>query len=164
MTPRKTKRSIANVKLTRKFHFRYLGLWMLMTACLVLVLNMVLLLYYQESWELQRWNPEVADELASLRGDVVTALVAEIAFFLLAILGMGVFTAHRIAGPYLRMKNVFNEVADGNLGCRIKFRKYDRLEDVEAAFNRMMDSVEGKAGRALGDANPGSTPASLPSK
>jgi len=117
---------------------------MLMTSCLVLILNLILYLYYQQGWAIQQMGAGLAEEASSLRAEVISAMGVEIVFFILAIIGMGVMTAHRIAGPYIRLKAVFDEVGSGNLDCRLKFRKYDRLDHLEEAFNRMMDSLQQK--------------------
>ena len=39
------------MKLTRKYHFRYMGLWIMITVCLLLILNIVLYLYIHERWK-----------------------------------------------------------------------------------------------------------------
>jgi len=123
---------------------------MLMTSCLVLILNLILFLYYREGWTIQQMSAGLSDGASSLRVEVLSAMVVEIVFFILAIIGMGIMTAHRIAGPYVRLRSVFNEVGGGNMDCRLRFRSYDGLEDLEAAFNRMMDTLQGKQ-KAGGD-------------
>ena len=54
----------------------------------------------------------------------------------------GVLSAHRIAGVHLRLKKVFDQVREGSLDTRLRFRNEDRLDEVEHSFNIMMDSLQ----------------------
>jgi methyl-accepting chemotaxis protein len=150
MPEQKYKRSLRSVRLTRKFHFRYMGLWMLLAFCQVLILNFFLYLHFREGWELNAWGAGLEAEYAALRTQATVAMAAEVVFFTLAIVGMGIMTAHRIAGPYLRLKATFKDVGDGNLSSRLRFRQYDGLEDVEQAFNEMMDKLRARFGQKPG--------------
>ena len=51
-------------------------------------------------------------------------------------------TGHRIAGPYIRLNAAFDELRNGNLDYRVKFRDYDHLEEVEEAFNVMAAKIQ----------------------
>ena len=61
-----------------------------------------------------------------------------------AILVMAVVTAHRIGGPYIAVKRTCKAIERGDMSQRLKFRDYDRLDDVQEAFNEMMDAVEAR--------------------
>lgn len=67
---------------------------------------------------------------------------------------LGKATAHRLAGPQIAIKNACNEIQAGSLKARVHFREYDHLDDVEQAFNCMMDTlqarIEGKSEPAQG--------------
>jgi methyl-accepting chemotaxis protein len=64
---------------------------------------------------------------------IVSFLIGTIAIFALA--------CHRIAGTYIALKRTFGQIKEGDHSVRLKFREYDRLEDVADAFNEMMDSI-----------------------
>mgnify|MGYP000538399420 CR=1 FL=1 len=42
----RSRRKLSNISLTRKYHFRYFGSWLLMTAGLVLAANAMLYLFF----------------------------------------------------------------------------------------------------------------------
>jgi HAMP domain-containing protein len=135
-------RSLANVRLTRKYHFPYMGLWMFISICLVLALNLVIYLYAQERWG----GPYSLDhafhqEYVALSRVFLMALAVEALCFIVATTALAVVTAHRIAGPFIRLQNTFHAVRDGDLSLKLKFRDYDHLEDVEGAFDEMMAAL-----------------------
>ena len=138
----KHKRSLANVRLTRKYHFAYMGLWMFISACLVLALNLVLYLYAEERWGgPYSLAQSFHQEYVALRRVFLMALAVEALCFIVATTALAVLTAHRIAGPYIRLQNTFHAVRDGDLSLKLKFRDYDHLEDVERAFDEMMGAL-----------------------
>jgi len=137
-----SQRRLSNVKLTRKHHFRYMGLWIFLTAGFVIVLNLVLYLYVEERWGgMASLSRPFHQEYIAIRSTFVGSLVIEAVLFIVGIVGLAMFTAHRVAGPYIRLRSVCNSVSGGNLQQRLKFRDYDHLEEVEEAFNKMMDHM-----------------------
>ncbi|NQT92658.1 MAG: hypothetical protein HQ559_07850, partial [Lentisphaerae bacterium] len=77
----------------------------------------------------------------AMRHMFVVALVIEISLFTFAFVCLAKLTAHRIAGPYIRLRQVFESVGKGDFQQSLKFRDYDRLEEVEEAFNAMMVGI-----------------------
>jgi nitrogen fixation/metabolism regulation signal transduction histidine kinase len=71
-----------------------------------------------------------------------------VAVVLLLHIGMifwiGLKASHRFAGPIYRIKKTMQQIAEGERGLRITLRENDKLKDVAAEFNRMMDSLEGE--------------------
>ncbi|NQT92734.1 MAG: methyl-accepting chemotaxis protein [Lentisphaerae bacterium] len=148
----RSQRRLSNVTLTRKYHFRYMGLWMILASFFVIVLNMVLYLYVEERWGgLSSLSQPFHQEYIGIRKVFVGSLCLEAVLFIIGIVGLGMFTAHRVAGPYIRLQHVFKAVTAGNFNQDLKFRDYDRLEEVEDGFNRMMGKVREELGRT-GDA------------
>ncbi|MFC1452839.1 HAMP domain-containing protein [Verrucomicrobiota bacterium] len=141
-----SKRTLGNVRLTRKYHFRYMGLWIVMAVCLVVVVNLLLHLFVTERWGGPGAGSGAYQEFDFIRKGWGMIMVLEIAFFAVAIVGLAVTTAHRIAGPFIRLRNVFDAVRDGNVDTRLKFRTEDGLEELESAFNAMMDSLKPRLG------------------
>ena len=140
--PGKKKRSLSNIWMTKKFHLRYLGLWVLTTVSLILLLNYLLYLIIMEQWvyttDVWMTSPGSTPPLHSL---VAGALMLEAFFFSVAVIYLGSVTSNRIAGPHIRLKRVCENIRDGETNQRLNFRSYDRLEDVEAAFNGMIESL-----------------------
>jgi len=147
----RSQRRLSNVKLTRKYHFRYMGLWIILASFFVIVLNMVLYLYVEERWGgLASLSRPFHQEYIGIRRVFVGSLCLEAVLFIVGIVGLGMFTAHRVAGPYIRLRHVCAAVTAGNFSQELKFRDYDHLEEVEDAFNGMMSKVREKLG-ATGD-------------
>ncbi|MEA2691020.1 MAG: hypothetical protein QOJ16_407, partial [Acidobacteriota bacterium] len=62
-----------------------------------------------------------------------------------ALVALALFTTQRLAGPFIALKRACEDVKDGNLARRVRFRRADgHLLEVEAAFNEMMESLEGR--------------------
>lgn len=137
-----SRRRLSNVRLTRKYRIAYMGLWIAVAMLLVVVMNAVLFLYVEERWAgLGSLSSAFHQQYISIRNTFILALVAETILFAFAIFGLAIMTTHRIAGPYVRLKAVFDEVRGGNYQQPLNFRKYDGLEDVAEAFNTMMEKV-----------------------
>ena len=140
-----SKRRLSNVKLTRKFHFRYLGLWILLTVGLVAMANVLLFLLAEEHWhDLYALDTRFQDEYMIQRQMMASALGFATLLFSAAVVALAKLTAHRIAGPYIKLQRVFESVRDGNLDQELRFRKYDHLGELETAFNEMMVAVRAR--------------------
>ena len=142
-----TRRRLSSIKLTRQYHFRYLGLWVLMTLTLVLIVNVVLYALMMDRWrDVGGLGEGPNTDVEFVRNVFVASMVAWTLFFLAAIGGFAMVTVHRIAGPFIRLRMAFEEVRDGNFEYRLRFRSYDHLQDIEQSFNEMMESI----GREIG--------------
>ena len=53
-----------------------------------------------------------------------------------------VLLTHKIVGPLVRFKHVFEAVKQGDYSARVHIRKNDYLHELADSFNAMMDSVE----------------------
>lgn len=148
-----SKRSLSNLKLTSEFHFKYLGLWVVITLALMVSNNIVLFLWIQEHFleALSALSP-MHVRFIEMKNTIVTALVVETILFGVGVIFLAKLTAHRIAGPYIRLQKTFDAVRSGNAKARLKFRDYDSLEFLAEAFNGMMDDVStGKVTGAKAD-------------
>jgi len=144
-----SKRSIRNLRLTREYHFRYLGLWIMVTIALITSCNLILYLWLQERFSgLDSITSPGYSLLLEFRHHLAGILVIETLIFAVGIVALGKMTAHRIAGPYLRMKRTFEAVRDGDETLRLKFRDYDHLDEVAQSFNEMLDAVRKRGAKA----------------
>jgi methyl-accepting chemotaxis protein len=145
MTMERSKRFLTNVTLTSPFHFRYLGLWILISVGLIAVANLLLFLLTEEHWQaLYSLDAQFHEEYMEQRKMMIILLGFEMILFSSAVVVLAKFTAHRIAGPYIKLQRVFEAVRQGNLDQELRFRKYDHLEDLETAFNEMMVEVRAR--------------------
>lgn len=69
----------------------------------------------------------------------------------LGVIGSGVLAAHRVAGVYIKLKHVFEQVEKGDLNTELRFRAEDRLAPVEDSFQRMMKTVRREISAAIED-------------
>jgi methyl-accepting chemotaxis protein len=124
------------VKLTYPYVLRYLGLWLVVTILAILVFSAT-------SYFL------LADRLAGAElHRFALILLAQTVGVILALVALALFTTHRLAGPFIALKRAFDDVREGNLTRRVRFRRADgHLLEIEEAFNEMMESLEtrGKA-------------------
>ena len=156
---RHKQRKLSNVKMTKDFHFRYMGLWVVATGTLLMGMNMLFFtaveIHFKNIIEVS--NATRAQYL-DIRTELMWGLLAETVLFSLGIAALGALTAHRTAGPYLRLRRAFNSVKSGELDHRLKFREYDKLDFLEKAFDEMMQSMvtrmqEGATAAALAARN-----------
>ena len=139
------QRKLSNVKLTEKYRFKYLGHWISICFLFLGLLDIAVVLLYDQLW--QSHVPQGAD-LALEQGfrhtQLITSLVGFSSLFAAGILLLAAFTAHRIGGPYLALKRTMASIRAGNTDARLLFRNYDKLDDVEKAFNEMMDALQAR--------------------
>lgn len=134
------KRSIRNLSLTKDYHYRYLGLWVIITVSLMLSSNIVLFLWLQEHFlGLESIVSDLHTSYIELKNYVIFGLVIESIAFATGIVALAKLTAHRIAGPYIQLQKTFDAIRDGQHDARLHFRKYDNLDHVAKSFNDMMD-------------------------
>jgi nitrogen fixation/metabolism regulation signal transduction histidine kinase len=146
MTMKCSNRKLSNVKLTKEFHFRYLGLWVLISIGLVVVANLLLFLLAEQHWkDLYAQDTQFLAEYMMQRQMMAAALGVGALLFSAALVALAKTTAHRIAGPYVKLQRVFESVRDGNLDQELSFRKYDHLDELAAVFNEMMVEVRARA-------------------
>ena len=73
------------------------------------------------------------------------ALILQTLLVLAAVIGLGVFTTHRLAGPWIAIRRALESVRAGNLDTVLKIRSADTyLRDVERSFNDMMASLRAR--------------------
>lgn len=145
MTMEHSKRRLSNVRLTKGYYLRYMGLWIVVTLALIAVANLLIYLLTEEHWStLYALDTQFSDVYSMQRRMMVSMLGIEMFALSAAIVVLAKFTAHRIAGPYIKLRHVFDSVRQGNLDQELHFRKSDHLEEVEKAFNDMMVEVRAR--------------------
>lgn len=135
------KRSIKNVVMTNKHHMAYMGPWVAISFGLITLIY-VLILYHLYTVSNSELAPPVMGFVVGAT-IVVGILAALVSFY-------GILTAHRIAGVHIKICAVLNRVKEGDLDTRVRFRSYDKLEEVEDAFNGMMEALQTRIERAEG--------------
>lgn len=127
------------VRQTMPYVMRFSGLWILVTVLIVAVFGLTSYLLLSES-------------LAEAgRVQLAMVLSVQTGFAILAVLLLGVFTTHRLAGPLIAIKRALEDVKAGDLDRQLHFRRTDpHLGEIEAAFNEMMATLREreKAGAA----------------
>ncbi len=74
-----------------------------------------------------------------------------------AVWAAAVLTAHRIAGPNIKMIKVCRAIAEGDTEMTLKFRADDRLEELEEAFNTMVAALRKDASPPQAESEPSPT-------
>ncbi|NOZ20400.1 MAG: hypothetical protein GXP25_04845 [Planctomycetes bacterium] len=143
-----SRRKLSNLKMTRKFHFKYLGQLLLVMIALIVIANISLYLYFEEHCQNVNVAQRAPEKYHTVRAVLITVLCAETVLGVVAMVSLTILTTHRIAGTSIKLRNAFEEVRKGNLEHRIKFRAYDHFEEVEDAFNNMMEALKERAGDA----------------
>jgi methyl-accepting chemotaxis protein len=74
---------------------------------------------------------------------VIPAILTNNLVLLAVMTIIGLFYSHRIAGPVYKMNREIRRVLEGSEGVRIKLRKKDKLKDLAATLNALLDRCEG---------------------
>lgn len=134
MTQPTRRRRGTGLKHTLPLIGRFAGLWMGTTVAAVAVASASTYLLLSGT---------LSDENL---GRMMEILVVQTSLLLVAVFALGVFTTHRLAGPWIAVRRALEDVADGNLERRLTLRASDTyLEEVEVAFNDMIDSLKSEA-------------------
>jgi nitrogen fixation/metabolism regulation signal transduction histidine kinase len=131
------------VRHTLRYVLPFSGLWLVVTIAAMVVFGITCYLVASAS--------PLLDDAAQNR--LALVLAAQTVFLVLAVIGLAVFTTHRLAGPYIAILRAFEAVKNGDLERPLRFRRSDQhLRDVETAFDEMMAALrerfQGRAGAA----------------
>ena len=138
-------RKLSNVSMTHRHHFSYMGLWIVLAVVQAVTVCGLLILLMEEHWAGPAAQSRLYHEayLAN-RTELIAGTCIGMAVFILAVVALAMFTAHRAAGPFIRLQHVFRALQDGDLEQKLKFREYDHLEELEDGFDEMMESLKGR--------------------
>lgn len=127
------------VRYTLPFVLRFAGVWIVVTTMVVVVFAVTsyLVMFDRLSEEARR--------------DLVLVLSIQTALAVLAVILLAVFSTHRLAGPLIGIRRALEDVKAGDLNRQLRFRSSDpHLEEIEAAFNQMTESVRQRVGSGGG--------------
>ena len=136
------KRSLKNIKLTKKYHWTYMIYWVLLNSLLLVMTEVVFLLCIQQ---------EVIPQPDFLPMGLGLFSVIVFLGMLICIQLIGRIWAHRLAGVHIRTERTLKEAAQ-DFSVRLRYRRTDRLEEVAEAFNEMMECLENPVVEASADA------------
>jgi nitrogen fixation/metabolism regulation signal transduction histidine kinase len=149
MTKTIKRRSIWNARLTRRFHWHYMGLWIVLTALLSVALNVACYLMIEsQGAEIHTLSHYELEDYLARRSNYLIGTIVQGVLTVIGIISLGIMTAHRVAGPYTRLAKAFIAVEGGDFEHKLSFRKYDQLKDIEDAFNAMMERIRERVGEA----------------
>ena len=123
------------VRFTLPYVLRFSGVWILVTTVVVIVFAITSFLV-------------MFDRLSEdARGDLILVLTIQTALAILALILLAVFSTHRLAGPLIGIRRAMEDVKAGDLNRQLRFRRSDpHLEEIETAFNEMMESIRSRMG------------------
>lgn len=126
------RRSLKNLEKTSKHHVQYMSIWLALTCGNLLICYLAAILYFF---------------LAMVHGSevnvnfVIMSLTVALCIAVIGVVWSALMTAHRLAGVHIKLAQTFHRVADGERDVELKFRSYDKLESVEAAFAEFVKAV-----------------------
>ncbi len=86
------------------------------------------------------------------RSRLWTIMLTRTPLIIVAVAALALFTAQRLAGPFVALKRALHDVKNGDLDRRLRFRRADgHLRDIEAAFNDMMAALRERMKREGSD-------------
>ena len=138
------KRKLSGTRLTTKFHVRYIGVWFVISVALVVLLNVSLHFYVDQHPLSSTASPsdELFPEASLVPSERWLKMMVQTLSITVCLAALGIFTAHRVAGPYVALRKAFDAVKSGDMDHRLRFRTYDNLDEVSDAFNGMMDKLQ----------------------
>jgi methyl-accepting chemotaxis protein len=114
---------------------------------LLVLVNVVFYLWSDiETRAIVASNPELSEEMADI--DLRTTLVfATVSFVLLVFVVIrAIMLTHRTAGAAFNLQRCLDRVASGDYNTMLRVRRKDNLRQLQEPFNRMMESLRGRAG------------------
>ncbi len=121
----------SGVRYTLPYLGRFVGLWVIVTLLAVGVAA-------ASSWLLFAERGGAGLGAALLLQTVLTAVF---------VVALGVFTTHRLAGPWIAVRRALDRVREGDLDTQLRIRSHDaHLRDVEASFNAMVTALRDQVG------------------
>lgn len=118
---------------------RYMGI---IISTMLLVAFGVGWIIYHTSWTRIIDTPDLSlDQLSDIFDAVNTLLLRWIFVFIFVIAILSIFVSHKIAGPVYRLEETTRIIASGDLTYQINLRHGDELGDLQAAFNKMSESL-----------------------
>jgi hypothetical protein len=135
----KQLRKMSNMRLTRKFHFPHMGLWIAACSALVVVLNFLLYIVILQQWRFSVGASSTVTAVFAKKLGIFMSI--EAIALCCGIVFMAKATSHRIAGPYVGLQRTCERIRNGERDLRQKFRGYDYLTELEVAFNTMLDEL-----------------------
>ena len=123
------------IRFTLPYVLRFSGMWILITTMVVIVFAVTSYLV-------------MFDRLSeSARQDLILVLSIQTALAILAVILLAVFSTHRLAGPLVGIRRAMEDVKAGDLNRKLRFRRSDpHLEEIENAFNEMMEAIRQRTG------------------
>lgn len=142
----------SGVRYTIGFIGPFAGLWLVVSVAAVIVAAGSSYLVFSERFEGDAARP------------FFYALALQTGLTILALIGLAVFTTHRLAGPWIGVRRALEAVRDGNRSMRLRIRVSDRyVKGVERAFNEMIDTLNGAEPPAdAAESRPAATTSSSP--
>jgi methyl-accepting chemotaxis protein len=145
------QRKLKNVYLTSKYHWPYVGGWLIVNIFLTIVVEgLILASLHTVSGTYTKLPISKYATISSLVGVIV----------IIGLSALAMLWAHRIAGVHIRTETVFNKIAQGDRTIQLRYRASDQLEDVEEAFDRMMTSLAEREDGSLAEPGKAETPKS----
>jgi methyl-accepting chemotaxis protein len=123
------------VRFTLPYVLRFSGVWILLTTVVVIVFAVTSYLV-------------MFDRLSEVaRQDLILVLAVQTTLAVLAVILLAVFSTHRLAGPLVGIRRAMEDVKAGDMNRQLRFRSSDpHLEEIEAAFNEMMEAIRARVG------------------
>jgi nitrogen fixation/metabolism regulation signal transduction histidine kinase len=118
------------VRFTLRYVPRFSGLWLV--VCILTLIVFALTSYLGLRGSLG----EVG------RSRLLLVLTFQTLCVIVGMVGLAIFTTHRIAGPFIGLLRAFEEVKRGNLDRPLRFRSTDsHMADLETSFNEMLAAL-----------------------
>ena len=123
----------SGVRYTLPFLGPFAGMWVLVTLVAVGVAAVSTYLVFAER--------EAGD------GRLSSALMLQTVLIAVAVVALGIFTTHRLAGPWIAVRRALDQVGAGDLDTELRIRSNDaHLREVERSFNTMVTRLRERTG------------------
>ncbi len=137
------RRSIKSIKITWRYYDRILLLWTFSAILPIIFFNGLIFLLAQllAPEYAEMWNTAFPDGPSMTSAAFLFCLV-NAGMIIFGVTMLALLTTHRLTGPYINIKNTCDRIQGHDDDPRLKFRKDDRLDDVQDAFNEMLDRLK----------------------
>ncbi|MCB9653106.1 MAG: HAMP domain-containing protein [Deltaproteobacteria bacterium] len=159
--PSKAKRSWRNGMFAPRYQLKLMALFSLhalLVGGFLLAVNEIWLVSVVRRFAPEAGsNPALPDDFDAAILQIVHQLSATVGFYVLLSIVLGLYLAHRTAGPMYRLTKALDEVAAGRLTTCV-FRSKDEAQGLARAFNAMVETLRSPRDRPSPSEQPSATP------
>ncbi len=127
----------------KPFQFKYLFYVLTMMISTVIIVSFtIFFVTWDKIIKEFFYIPDAAKKLADIFISTSQILIVPVLILIAIFSIIAIFFSHKIAGPIYRVEKIAEELKNGNLNIKVRFRKGDELQHLATALNNMISGIK----------------------